>query len=83
MLNEPIKLNIKTLLYGQNWSYGWPHNRVSTALPFITRNLLLLCRESCYISDALTYQCDIYSPLQYHPTSTLLHNVILISAPFS
>ena len=68
--------------YGQNWSRCRPHNAVSTPLLFITRNLLPLCCESHYISDALTYQSDIYSPLQCHPTFTLLHNVILISALF-
>ena len=82
MLGEPITLKIKTMPYGQNWSRCRPHNAVSTALPFITRNLLPLCCESRYISDALTYQSDIYSPLQYYLTFTLLHNVILISATF-
>ena len=82
MLGEPIMLKIKTMPYGQNWSYCRPHNAVSTALPFITRNLLPLCCETRYISDLLTYQSDIDSPLQCHPTFPLFHNVILISAPF-
>ena len=68
--------------YGQNQSRCRPDNAVSTALLFITRNLLTLCCESRYISDALTYQLDIYSLLQCHPTFTLLYNVILISATF-
>ena len=81
MLGEPITLKIKTMIYGQNWSRCRPHNAVSTVLPFIMRNLFPLCYESRYIPDALTYQSDIHSPLQSHPTFTLLQNVILISAP--
>ena len=82
LYSEPIMLKIKTMPFGQNWSRCRPHNAVSTALPFITHNLLPLCCDSRYIYAALTYKSDIYSPLQCHPTFTLLPNVMLISAPF-
>ena len=82
MLGEPITLKIKTMPYRQNWSSCWPHNVCTTALQLITHNLLALCYESHHISDTLRYQSDIYSPLQCHPTFTILHNAIVISAPF-
>lgn len=43
MLSEPITLKIKTMPYRQNCSRCRPHNGVSIALQFITRNLLRLC----------------------------------------
>ena len=73
---------IKIMLYGQTWSCCLPQNAVLTAFSFITRNLVPWWCESHYISDAHTYQSGIYSPLQYHVTFTLLHNLIIILVPF-